>query len=340
MARSPRPEEDPAPPLPAWVPWHRAYLAYSSVSYLHTPYDWRSHAESLIGEFAEDDGGEHPEPFSVGPAGDDRSIDVHAFHLVLTISPEKNHFALAPASFEQNNSEGDKADESGKTEGDEHDLLGPRYDDQNINDIDNPDVQDVLRLQGEPAEFLRKCAAFEGPQHHAFGVDWHRRLVEYFVREQNEALAEAIECGAAHVMARANDIRAPFERIMPDQLHYFTVGQGDDAKPTSSGRPLVQGDERQSVAAGPDGAKLFSIRVAPGTAVVEDGSAMAKCEAWIKDLAQRYPNGRPYTRDQFLIKARELFRDHGPIPRRGFRTMLSKHQPESWKRGGRPKNRE
>lgn len=295
------------PPLPGWVMLPQAHLYYRRGSFLHSIEDWHRHVENVVESFAEEDGGEYPEAFRVGRVGDDRSLDVRAFRMDLTISPKTGRFSLAPEAIENG--------------------------DQN-------EIEDLLGLSGEAPAFLRKCHAYRGPTHLAVGVDWHRRLVEYLVRVQQDALTAAIDCGAAHVMARKNDIMAPFERVMPDQLGYFTFegGNANRAAP-DAWRGILDGSDHIVSAAGPDNVRLYSIHIAPGVALSDGKTPLEKCRDWIRQLAVENPDARPFPKREMLVLAREKCGgDETTISVRSFDRMLQRHQPETWRRPGRPRN--
>jgi len=302
MTKGPRRKDQLQSPRPTWLPLQRAYLHYRSGSYLYTPEEWQTRAEAVIEDFAEADGGEHPRQYDIGPVGKDRALAVSASGVRLTIAPQTGRFALFSA------------------------------------DADDPDYEEILRLEGDESEFLDRCRAYRGPSHLEEVIDWLQRLVEHLVAEQRDALAEAVACGAAHVMARKHDVHAGFERVMPDQLAYFYMEAGESETALRRWQPLLPSDsERSATAFGPGGEKLFSIHIAPGTVMAAGESAAEKWKKWIKDRDAENPSGLPFSKDELWARAQKDFRKNGPISKRGFDFLLKLHQPDHWKSPGRPR---
>ncbi len=289
-------------PDPDWETLPRAFLFYRSTGFLHLTKDWRLHLKSVVERFADEDGGEHPLPFRVGPVADDRRLSVFACGMVLTISPRTGSFSLVPQEF------------------------------------DEDDEDELLRVDSPAAEFLARCSAYKGPAHLVEGVDWHRRLVEFLFWTQSKVLADAVRLGTAHVMARKNGVLAPFERIMPDQLEYFSAVAGSRPSGAAAGRGpalLSVRLEQTDSAAAPGGEKLYSIHIAPATASPERKPAVRKCDEWLEKLAKDYPRQRPDTRANLFEIACKKF---GKIPVQTFKDLYLKHRNASWKTPGRPKN--
>jgi hypothetical protein len=302
MTKEPRRNEKPQSPMPEWLPLQRAYFFFrSGGDYLRSAEDWQVHAASVIDAFAEEDAGEHPEPFHIDPVAEDRTLEIRAYGMVLTISPSTGRFALAPERFE------------------------------------DEDDDNLVRLEGEAWEFLEKCRAHGAPSHLAVGVDWHARLAEHLLQKQTDALSAAVKRGEAYVMARVNDVRSSFERLLPDQLDYFFAvpKRGSEADALRRQQALLRASSEGSPSGvGPGGAKLFSIHIAPSPAALTGRTSLEKCRDWLKQLAAENPHVRPDTKAKLLGIARNRF---GDIPARAFERLLLKHQPESWTRPGRPR---
>jgi hypothetical protein len=107
-------------------------------------------------------------------------------------------------------------------------------------------------------------------QEDAFTV---RHLLSCLFDTLHKHFVQALECGAAHIMARKNSVFAQFERVTWDQWQFFRLDADYDRPFRQSwGNPrsaqLSLGEQLGS-AIGPAGERLFAIHVAPGLDISE-----------------------------------------------------------------------
>jgi hypothetical protein len=121
--------------------------------------------------------------------------------------------------------------------------------------------------------------------------------------------AQAIESGAAHIMARKGSVLAPFERVTWNQWQYFQVSPvprkkgkwGDPAIPDWSRHNLI------STALGPTDERLYEIHIAPAVNTVRHRSPEENCLEWLTDLIRDYPDRQPKRRDLLAQEAVSKF---------------------------------
>jgi hypothetical protein len=177
-------------------------------------------------------------------------------------------------------------------------------------------------------------------------AEWHRQLLKRLFWSWERNFAQALESGAAHIMARKGSVLAPFERITWNQWQYFRLEQL--APPQEKwGDPKLRSWERDdlpSTACGPTDERLYEIHIAPG---VNKGDRSRKndpekkCLQWLVELIHDYPDRQPKRRDLLAQEAVSKF------PRLTLNRFLrcwtlaqEQTQNHNWSQAGRLKSRQ
>jgi hypothetical protein len=176
-------------------------------------------------------------------------------------------------------------------------------------------------------------------------AEWHRQLLKRLFWSWERNFAQAIEDGAAHIMARKGSVLAPFERITWNQWQYFQVSQVPRKK-KKWGDPAIPDWRRHtlsSTALGPTDERLYEIHIAPGVSRsksdARNRSPEESCLEWLAELIDRYPDRPPKPRDTLAQEALPKFPG---LTQNGFYrcfTLVQVHaQNHSWSKPGRPKS--
>ena len=178
-------------------------------------------------------------------------------------------------------------------------------------------------------------------------TDWHKSALGQFLYMSQVDFVEALIAGAARIMARKNTVFAPFEHVTWDQWQYFELDEEgtrasrcDDAWHDPRPGVLSSSSDELSSATGPTGEKLFAIHIAPGVAgpaaESDDVDAEGKCQQWLINLMQRFPDRQPEPLATLCRKALDQFPG---LSKRGFyRSLLlarSFTSNETWSDAGR-----
>jgi len=127
---------------------------------------------------------------------------------------------------------------------------------------------------------------------------------------------QAIEVGAAVIMARKSTVLAPFERITLDQWRYFKLDDPPEWDTRMGSRALWHNYHPRpnfNVATGPAGEKLFAIHLAPGTPQQESETRESeeKCADYLlEQMRKQRQAGRPqaYAWAAFHVEVADLIR--------------------------------
>jgi hypothetical protein len=99
--------------------------------------------------------------------------------------------------------------------------------------------------------------------------DWFNDFLCELLTRMALGFAESVAAGAAHLMARKASPLARFERVLPDQFLHYSLDEPLKTRRAAwyDPRPLFPEDisPLPRTATGPNGEKLYSIYVAPGT---------------------------------------------------------------------------
>ena len=213
---------------------------------------------------------------------------------------------------------------------------------------------------GDPDEILSSKVWKEFPPQQKSAAQWHRSLLKTLFSSLRRDFGEALNAGAAHVMARKNTVLAPFERVAWDQWQYFKL---DDPEPTAptwelqyiegarpAPSPLRWSDPRDcgwgpkhytpSTATGPNGEKLYAIHVAPGVdrGESDEPSPEDKCFQWLVESMMVSPERAPKPRAALFDEAQTMFPG---LIKSGFGRCFSSAQKHTgnfkWSLPGAPK---
>jgi hypothetical protein len=167
----------------------------------------------------------------------------------------------------------------------------------------------------------------------------HRRLLRHLFSSWEWSLTQAIESGAAHIMARKQSVLVPFERITWNQWQYFRLDeQLQPPKELKWGEPrLCIGDWLPWTATGPGGEKLYEIHIAPGSRDRNrEKGPEENCLKWLSELACNYPDRPPKPRD---VLGKEAISKFPGLTAKGFLRCWARvtAQNPDWRRPGAPR---
>jgi hypothetical protein len=116
---------------------------------------------------------------------------------------------------------------------------------------------------------------------------------------------KSARAGIAKIMARVGTPLAPFTQIKWDQWQHFDY-EISQVITDETRKPMHERYRHEATAIGPGEQRLFSIHVAPAAdhlcKTIEE-----KCQQWLMELMQEYPNSAPYTLKNLANKAVSAF---------------------------------
>ena len=187
------------------------------------------------------------------------------------------------------------------------------------------------------------------PDRHRNACQWHKRLLKRLFSRWRRGLAAALKSGAACLMARKNNILAPFERVSWDQWLFFKLeDETQNSKDDRSYRVRWHdpreidyrgGFKMPASATGPQGERLYLIYVAPGEPSELKGKGPeGECEQWLLELLRDYPDQRPRPLQKLCEDSISMFPG---LTKRGFQRALMFAQAKSgnrkWSEAGAPR---
>ncbi|PVE20394.1 hypothetical protein DC522_32605 [Microvirga sp. KLBC 81] len=168
--------------------------------------------------------------------------------------------------------------------------------------VDDDDDQ-LDNVYGSPVDFMNKLehvrpAYLSEPAHEII----FNLASDLWIAGERE-FERALHNGWACIMARPTSPTSPFSVIPPDVLSAFTISLRDD---------YADPDDRVSDATGLDGAKLYSVFVAPklnsiALARKSTSGAEEKCYRWLANEMKKLPQDPPKTHDEFKMVATKQF---------------------------------
>ena len=170
----------------------------------------------------------------------------------------------------------------------------------------------------------------EVPDEEMLEADKHKFVLQKLYHRWQTNFLTAIGSGAARIMARPS-ILSPFQVIAWDQWQFFGLEVETHRFADFQWR---------STATAPSGEKLFSIYVAPGERIRQEGEPdeERKCLQWLLQLMQESPDRPPKPLGKLCEEAISRF---AGLTKRGFERSywLAKEQSQNtnWSRPGAPK---
>jgi hypothetical protein len=178
---------------------------------------------------------------------------------------------------------------------------------------------------------------------------WHKELLDCLFDTLHSSFVNAVESGAAQIMARKNSVLASFERVTWEQWQFFRLDEIEDPPPAEKLKiwydPRPFWFERTKrftcTATSPAGERLYTIYIAPGVVGTESGDredgAEQKCLQWIAQLLREFPDRAPKPLGNL---AKEAISRFPGLSKRGFVRCYVGAQLQTgnrnWSRPGAP----
>jgi hypothetical protein len=186
----------------------------------------------------------------------------------------------------------------------------------------SPDSADDVHWTDFPAEVVK-------------AAQWYQSLIRELFYQWRRNLNAALRSNAAFIIARKQNVLAPFERVHWDQWQYFNVDELQLQPPKPFWAPKY--GFSPATAIGPNGERLYSIFVCAGNRIRDRQGPEEKCQRWVLGLLHDHPKRAPAPLAELAKQAIAMFPG---LSKRGFWRSLERAQAEAkifaWSLPGAP----